>query len=198
MGSRGSDSDAQICNNSELKEFVEDGTLGLPPPDPLLHDYQDVPYYFLGDDAVALRETMMKPYNPRGLGNEERIFNYRLSRGRRVVENAFGILANRFQVLLTTMQPSPDTVKIIVKACVVLHNLMRIWYPGLQDQQLDRPENANGDFIPGAWRQDRNLEDTHTVVGSNTANKKGKKLRNLLKHWVNSPVGAIPWQDMMI
>ena len=75
---------------------------------------------------------------------------------------------------------------------------MMIRYPGLQNQQQDRPENANRDFIPGAWRQERNLEDTHTVAGSNTANKKGKKLKNLLKHWVNSPASAVPWQDMMI
>ena len=179
VGSTGAASDAQIYNNSELKELVEDGLLGLPPPDPLPHDTQDVPYFFLGDDAFTLRETMMKPYSQRGLNNEERIFNYRISRARRVVENAFGILANHFQVLLTTMQHLPSTVKIIVKACIVLHNLMRIRYPGLQNQQLDRPENLNADFVPGAWRQGKNLEDTHTVVGSNTSTKKGKKLRNL-------------------
>ena len=69
MGSRRSASDAQIYNNSELKEFAKDGTLGLPPKDPLPNDYQDVPYYFLGDDAFALRKTMMKPYSQRGLGN---------------------------------------------------------------------------------------------------------------------------------
>ena len=162
------------------------------------NDYQDAPYFFIGDDAFALRETMMKPYSQRGLDNEERIFNYRISRARRVVENAFGILANRFQVLLSTMQHSPSTVKIMTKACIVLHNLMRTRYPGLQNQQLDVAENMNHQFIPGAWRQDRHLQDTHTVSGSNTSNKEGKKLRNLLKHWVNSEAGAVPWQNMMI
>ena len=83
---------------------------------------------------------------------EQRIFNNRLSRARRVVENSFGILANRFQVLLTTMQQSPATVKLIVKACLVLHNLMRIRYPALQNQQLDGADNQDGDFRPGAWR----------------------------------------------
>ena len=137
---------------------------------------------------------MMKPYSQWGLGNEERIFNYRLSCARRVVGNAFGILANHFQVLLTTMQHSPNTVNVIIKACVVLHNLMRIQYPGLQNQQLDLPAVTSSEEP----RQDRNLEDRHTVAGSNSANKKGKKLRNLLKHWVNSPAGAVLSQDMMI
>ena len=198
VGGAGSASDAQIYNNAELKELVEDGTIIFLAPDPLPKDYQDVPYFFIGDDAFALRETTMKPYSLRGLDNEERIFNYRISRDRRVVENAFGILANRFQVLLTTMQYHHSTVKVIVKACIVLHNLMRIRYPVLQNQQLDRAENMNCDFIPAAWRQDRNLQDTHTVGGHSTSTKKGKKQRNLLKHWVNSRAGAVPWQDNMI
>ena len=199
LGGTGSASDAQIYNDSELKELAESGSLGLPFPDPLPHDYQDVPYFFVGDDAFALRETMMKPYSKRNLNDDERIFNYRLSRARRVVENAFGILANRFQVLLTTMRHKLSTVKVIVKACIVLHNLMRIRYPSIQNEMIDRPEDINTDFIAGAWRQDKNLEDTHIVSGSNTSrNKEGKKIRNLLKHWVNSEAGAVPWQDQMI
>ena len=126
VGGAGSASDAQVYNDSELKECAEDGTLGFPDPEPLSHDNQDVPYYFIGDDAFALRQTMMKPFGLRRLTDEERIFNYRLSRARRVVENAFGILANRFQVFLSHMQHDVSTIKLIVKACLMLHNLMRI------------------------------------------------------------------------
>ena len=125
VGGTGSASDAQIYNDCELKECAEDGTLGFPDPEPLPNDNHDVPYFFIGDNAFALRSTMMKPYSLRGLTNDQRIFNYRLSQARRVVENAFGILANRFQVLLSTMQHHPSTVKLIVKACLILHNLMR-------------------------------------------------------------------------
>ena len=198
LGATGAASDAQIYNASELKEMVEAGTLGFPAPEPLPNDYQDMPYFFIGDDAFGLKDSMMKPYSLRGLDNDQWIFNYRLSRARRVVENAFGILANRFQVLLTTMRDHPLTVKIIVKACLVLHKLMRIRYPALQNQQLDQPENMNREYIPGAWRQDRNLADTRVVAGHNTASRAGKKQSNLLKHWCNSEAGAVPWQDGMI
>ena len=75
---------------------------------------------------------------------------------------------------------------------------MRIRYPGLQNQQLDRAENMNRDFIPGAWRQVRNLLDTNTVAGHNTSTKKGKKQRNLLEHWANSEAGAVARLDRMI
>jgi hypothetical protein len=149
----------KIYNDAQLKECAENGTLGLPVPEPLLNHTQDVPYFFIGDDAIGLRPSMTKPYGYIGLQNDECI-NNRLSRAKKAVENAFGILASRFQVLLTTMQHEPSTVQLIVKACLILHNLIRIRYPGLQNQQRDNAESANHDFAPGACREDRNLEDT--------------------------------------
>ena len=73
----GSASDAQIYNESELKENQEKVTLGLPD---LPNDNEPTPYYFIGDDAFGLREHLLKLYSLRGLTQDERIFNYRLSR----------------------------------------------------------------------------------------------------------------------
>jgi len=56
-------------------------------------------FTFLADDAFALHNHVLKPYPGVNISYEERIFNYRLSRGRNVVENTFGILASRFRVL---------------------------------------------------------------------------------------------------
>ena len=198
VSGKGSSSDAHIYNNSELRAGLEnDDIVGWPRPDPLPHDNQDVPYFLVGDDAFALRTYLMKPYKARNLNRQERIFNYRLSRARRVVENAFGILANRFQVLLTTMCHHADTVRLIVKACILLHNVMRSRYPVLQNRLVDN-QGQDGRMQPGAWRAGQNLEDTVDVRAPNRASKDGKKLRNLIKHWVNSPAGAVAWQDRMI
>ena len=126
VSGNGSASDAQIYNNSELKEGLENGAImGWPRPSHLPNDTQDVPYFLVGDDAFSLMTYLMKSYGTRNMEREYHIYNYRLSRARRVVENTFGILANRFQVLLTTMNHRHGTVRLIVKACVLIHNIMR-------------------------------------------------------------------------
>ena len=93
VGSQGCCSDAQIFNSCELRDKIEDGSIGFPDPAPIVQGGRDVHYFILADDAFALKPWLMKPYGRRALSREERIANYRISRGRRVVENAFGILA---------------------------------------------------------------------------------------------------------
>ena len=55
-----------------------------------------VPYVFVGDDAFGLKRHMMKPYPFSHLCESKLVFNYRLSRARRVIENTFGICASRY------------------------------------------------------------------------------------------------------
>jgi len=45
--------------------------------------------------------NFLKPYNQKELNYERKVFNYRLSRGRNVIENAFGILSSRFRIFHT-------------------------------------------------------------------------------------------------
>ena len=198
IGGYGSMSDAQIFNESELKECLEDGTIGFPDPDPdpLPNDDQNMPYFIL-DDAFGLRTYLMKPYSQRGLTKEQLITNYRISRGRRVVENAFGILAQRWQLLLTSLMQQPDVVRVIAEACVCLHNLMRIWYPALQNAQLDM-ENDQHDVMPGLWRENANMHEVNRVMEANRDTIIAKRQREYLKLYFNSPAGSVPWQDRMI
>ena len=42
------------------------------------------------------------------------------------------------------------------------------------------------------------LADMDNVQGGNYATKAGKKQRIYLKHFYNSEVGVVPWQDNMI
>ena len=198
VGSNGSSSDAQVFNHCDLKEAIENGTIGFPPPDALPCDDRQMPYFLIGDDAFALRTWMMKPYSRRRMTDQERIFNYRLSRARRIVENAFGILAARFGCLLNTLLQDTDTLEAVVLACICLHNLMRIRYPAMQNAALDQ-EDDDHVLIPGEWRQGRNLQDVmNRDFRGNRVTAAGQNQRDYLKEYYNSPAGAVPWQNNMI
>ena len=141
---------------------------------------------------------MMKHYSRCGLSDEERIFNYRLTHAKRIVENMFGILANLFQCILGTMQQQPETVKSIVLACICLHNLMRSHYPGLQNAMINQEDNEHRP-VPGAWRNDALvLADMTRVHQGNLATMEAKRQRIYLTHYFNSLAGSVDWQNDMI
>ena len=112
-GSSGSCSDAQIFSRSSLREKIKDGSLGLLAPEPLGEGGPDLHYFLLGDDVFASMPWMVKPYSRRQLTREERIANYRISRGRRVLENTFEILVNQFRVLLGTIEQRPRVFRTL-------------------------------------------------------------------------------------
>ena len=113
-GSSGSCSDAQIFNRSNMRE-IEDGSLALPAPKPLREEGPNLHYFC----------WLVKPYSRTQLTREEIIANYRISRGRRMGENVFGILKSWFRVLLATMEQRPRVVRYIVYTWLVLHNMLR-------------------------------------------------------------------------
>lgn len=197
VGANGSSSDCGVFNRSALEPALRTGTIGFPDPEPLRHDDRDIPYFLAGDDAFPLRPYMMKPFPDKYLSREQRIFNYRLSRGRRVVENAFGILANRFRCLLSTMGQRPQTVKKITKACLCLHNLMRIRYPTLQNNDLDH-EDGEHQVVPGAWRNAAVMHEVAVAGRGPRLTGPARAQRVYLMKYFNDPVGRVDWQDAAI
>ena len=81
-------------------------------------------YYFVGDAAFEISKNMIRPYPGQELPDDKRIFNYRLSRARRCIENTFGILRARWKVTGKTMPFAPEQVITIVTATVYLHNFI--------------------------------------------------------------------------
>ena len=67
----------------------------------------------------------MKPFPVSGLSRAQRVFNYRLSRRRRISENGLGIIGNRRRVFRAPILLPPDKVIALIMVALVLHNFLR-------------------------------------------------------------------------
>lgn len=93
----GSLPDSSVFSATEFGQAVENDTLNAPPPSLLPGTDIMMPYFLVGDEIFPLRHNLMRPYSRRNrLSETQRIYNYRHSRPRRVIENAFGNLTTRF------------------------------------------------------------------------------------------------------
>ena len=66
----------------------------------------------------------MKPYPKEILPLKERIYNYRLSRACRIIENAFGILAARCRIFRKPIIAKEKVVINVTKAATAPHNYL--------------------------------------------------------------------------
>ncbi|KAL7723358.1 hypothetical protein ACLKA6_001164 [Drosophila palustris] len=90
VGAYGSEGDMNAFSHCSLGKAILSDKVSFPEDSMLLG--VRTPYYIVADDAFPLHKRIMKPYGSKNLSTSERIFNYRLSRARRCIENAFGIL----------------------------------------------------------------------------------------------------------
>ena len=135
VGAYGRSNDNGVLNSTTFFKRLKNKTLGIPPSKKLPNDVGDVlaPHLFVEDEAFPLRYDLLGPYSRNELTNDARIFNYRLSQYRRVVENSFGILANSWRLYHRQIYLNPDDVTAVIKATLVLYNILtlpRQWLPG--------------------------------------------------------------------
>jgi hypothetical protein len=197
VGSKGRISDGGVFKNTTLYKELEKKELNVPKEKILQIPYlTKVPYFILSDKAFALNEYTMKPFegNPEN-GSKERIFNYRLSRARRVVENAFGILSAIFRVFRKPILLEPNKATKVVLAAIYLYNYIRKntsannISPELFDRELD------GVLIPGQWRNEIN-EVTFAPIAAipRRSSNNAKEIRlHLAEHFITN--GSIPFQN---
>lgn len=165
---------------------------------------KSLPFFFIADDAFPLYNRIMERYAPgRGssLTDEQIIFNYRISRARRCVENSFGILTSKWLCLSRTMYCQPDKAQNIVSTCCILHNLLmtrnRASYcpPHFADTY-----DARGNFIPGEWRPKKTTEGLFSAnlsTGRGVLNRtigSASSIREHLQNYCNSAEGSVRWQ----
>ncbi|XP_060855543.1 uncharacterized protein LOC132933247 [Metopolophium dirhodum] len=121
VGSYGRNSDGGIFSISTIGKMLENKTLNVPEDVPLVMNGVPQPYVTLGDEAFPLKRYLLRPYSRCHLGENEpnKIFNYRLSRGRRVVENAFGILAVCWRCFRKSLEVQPELTEKNRTSCLL-------------------------------------------------------------------------------
>ena len=194
IGQYGSNADGGVFQRSEFGKRFLNRDLQVPPPK-LIEDAPHIglmPHCIAANEAFPLRIDLMRPY-PRHSKNEnlpedKAIFNYRLSRSRRIVENTFRILAECWRLLNRCIQLKEQNVVQVIKACCVLHNFLRDTpaYTDRSTLQVDTQGNVlildGGPILNVAY-----LRGYHSA-------KDALQTRELFKDYFVSPQGALPWQ----
>ena len=145
-----------VLLQTELHKKLETNTLCLPQAVPLNgREKKSVPYFFIGDEAFPLSENLMKVYPGRHpKGSKERIFNYRICKSWRVVENVFGLASSMFRLVRKPMFLEPEKAQLVVMTIACWHNFLRrspdsaaiYTSPGIFDYE------ENGRVTEGSWR----------------------------------------------
>ncbi|XP_065060189.1 uncharacterized protein LOC135687536 [Rhopilema esculentum] len=201
IGDFGRQFDFSVFNNSPFGESLNKGCLNIPVHGHLPNTDTNVFFYLR---AFPLKDNLLRPYPGRNLEEKLCIFNYRLSRARRVVENAFGILSARWRFLRSPIQAHPEKAIKNVLASVALHN----WLKKHEDTQqvygrfycpvgYTDYEDSHGILHKGTWRNEVSESGALQNIGkmgTNNYSKAAEYYRSLLADYFLSPQGELPWQ----
>ena len=189
VGEYGSNSDSNVFRNSNLGTGFMQGHLDVPAPKslPNFQNMGDLPYCLVEDEAFPLRMDLMRPYPWAAratLPQDQLVFNYRLSRARRIVENTFGILAQRFRIYNKRMQLSDYNADIIIKATCTLHNFLT---KNIPIRAIENQLNPNQEPYLG---RDGAMQPIQNLHGHHSAND-AIKVGDIYKRFFKSRAGGI-------
>lgn len=203
VGCQGRVSDGGVFRSTSFFKKLVTNNLNLPDNEPLMGREMLVPPVLVADDAFPLTTSIMKPYpGSSEKGSPQRIFNYRLSRARRVVENVFGQMSAIFRVFRKPIDLQPDKVVLVVLTCIHLYNYLRRNYetrntyypPGTFDSECI----VTGNIVPGTWRQEGPNDGLESLprIGRNSS-QEAKDIRDEYAFYFTSQLGRVPWQDRL-
>ena len=124
VGGYGKQSDGGTFQASSLYQAIMSGTLQIPEPTTLPDSNDVAPFVIVADEAYPLMNCLMKAYGGQNLPPDEVCFNKRLSRSRKTVECAFGIMTAKWRLLSKEIETDADLVDRIIKCICVLHNVI--------------------------------------------------------------------------
>ena len=197
IGGNGGDNDASIFAQSEMGMAFNNNEIDFPEPKTV--NGHNLPHVLVGDEIFKLETWLMKPYPGRDLTPDRSVYNYRLSRCRRTIENTFGILSAKWRIFRRPIRASITTVDRIIKACVCLHNyLKQLENANYTPRGFVDSEDANGNFLAGTWRSIVSTDESalHPIKkrSCNNFSKSAKATRDSFKTYFNSKAGSVFWQ----
>lgn len=153
IGNYGRHSDSGIFQQSTFyREYIDQKD--ILPPKPLPGTDEPVPHVLIGDEGFALQPFLMRPFSKSIVLHDGRKkqYNYRLCRARRVVENAFGILSQKWRIFLRPIECNVEVAIDVVKAACCLHNYLRSKQGVFVVNEVETPPQASRsafrDFVP--------------------------------------------------
>ncbi|XP_017476758.1 PREDICTED: putative nuclease HARBI1 [Rhagoletis zephyria] len=197
VGAYGRESDGGVFARCPLSAALADNSINFPTPRPLPHEADPMPFVIVADDAFPLKTYLLKPFSYREQVMSYKIFNYRLSRARNVVENVFGICASRFRILRRPMDVKPDYAKAIVLAICVLHNYL-LTRKSVYMRRSDVDDDTNGVAVRGNWRTE--LGENGMLPSISPSSILGRPADNAINVRENfmeyflTPHGEVGWQ----
>lgn len=186
VGQYGRVSDASVYSNSTIGKRLTSLNMGIPPDEDLAG--RKLPCVIVGDEAFPLKKYLMRPYprSARRLSEDERIFNYRLSRSRNTVENIFGILANTWRVYHSPLECRIELADKVILATVVLHNYTRQLTTQTNLATVEEQTNETNVFVP------------IRIGTSSNSSREALNVRNLFKEYFISNEGHVEWQQRIV
>ncbi|XP_071574589.1 uncharacterized protein [Temnothorax nylanderi] len=190
IGAEGRQSDGGIFAHSNFGQRFERNQMNLPEPRPIEASGPALPFVLVADEAFALTRYMMRPYPRSGhLNRQRKIFNYRLSRARRMIESAFGILVAKWRIYRRSIIASVSTAVKIVQATICLHNfiIQKENKLPLSERHYIGMLNEERAVINGALQEvnDAGRTNAHARIASRSRD-------DFAAYFENS--GAVPWQ----
>ncbi|XP_059915795.1 uncharacterized protein LOC132463544 [Gadus macrocephalus] len=183
VGGYGRTSDGGILANSAFGQALHAGNLKLPAYRALpgAEHRGPLPHVFVAAEAFPLRTNLMRPFPGRVLPPERCVFNYRLSRARLVVEDAFGILSSQWWIYRRVIEVHPELAERCIKATCVLHNFLC----------RTAPTAAVRECIPGG------AVEPLPMLGRVAANNAGREVIRIRESFTSyfSEEGTVSWQD---
>ena len=154
----------------------------------------------VGDDAFPLKTYLIKPYSKPNLTKEEKIYNYRTSRTRRIVENGFSILASRFRVFGQPVAVKVETTTKMVKAACAIHNWLCSTSPVSYTPpgSCDYEDIVNATVVEGQWRSE--ISQLPSILCTRYYNRPkqiAQQVRERYKEYFSGE-WSVEWQERMI